>query len=85
MEFGNFQVLNREEIILNGIEAVLVFGDSEAVFRTAGGSLVVCGFGFTMSDFDSREKSVTVKGRIDAVFYPGKKAEKKGFIKRLFS
>ena len=75
---------SRKSLTVSGVDGIVNFSETEAVFSTVLGFLAVTGSGFTVEGFDKENGTVKVTGNIAAVFYPGGKKDKRGFFKKLF-
>lgn len=82
---SDISVISRKKITVTGVQGIVNFSKTEAVFSTSLGFLAVTGADFTVDGFDKETGTVTVTGDIAAVFYPGGKKDKRGFFKKLFS
>ena len=83
-EQSDITISSRKRAVIGGVDGILGFNGSEALFSTALGRVVISGSGLTVDGFDREAGTVTVNGKIDAVFYPAKRNESNGFFKSLF-
>ena len=84
-EISDITIKSRTSVSVTGVDAIINFSDTEAVFTTALGILAVSGTELYIDGFDKENKTVTVKGTVSAVFYPGGKKDNRSFFKKLFS
>lgn len=84
-EESEITIYSRKKITVTGVDGIVNFSKSEAVFSTSLGYLAVTGGGFVIDGFDKDNGVVTVSGQISAVFYPGGKKDDRRFFKKLFS
>ena len=83
-ETSDITINSKKSMTVTGVDGIVNFSDTEAVFSTELGFLAVTGDGFTVDGFDKESGTVTVTGNITAVFYPGGKKDSRGFFKKLF-
>lgn len=83
-EMSGIRLDKRSELCVYGASAVLNFTERETVLQTDLGVLAVTGEGLEIDGFDKEKGTVTVKGRIDAMFYPSSEKNKTSVFKRLF-
>ena len=83
-EESNITINNRCELNISGVDGITAFSENEAVLSTELGYLAVSGSDLHIDEFDRSTGAVVIKGKINAVFYPGGKKKETGFLKRLF-
>lgn len=81
-ENSDITLKSRKLMNVTGVDGIVSFSDTEAVFSTSLGFLAVTGNNFKIDGFDKDNFTVTLSGEISAVFYPGGKKENKGFLRK---
>lgn len=75
----------RKELSVSGVKEVERFDEGCAVLDTVGGVMTVEGSNIRMEVLDTDRGFVSLRGRIDAVYYSADEIEERsGFLKRLF-
>lgn len=78
-------LVGRENMDISGVREVLSFDEGGAVMNTVEGELTVEGSGIKVSELNSSSGSLTLSGRIDAVYYSSDAPERKrSLFGRLF-
>lgn len=83
-EFSDITVRSQRDITVTGVDGIVSFSETEAVLSTSLGFLAVTGSGFVFDGYDKDNGTAQITGKINAVFYPGGKKDKRSFFKKLF-
>ena len=83
-ETRDISINSRKCITVTGVDGIISFSETEAVFSTALGYLAVTGNDFIIDGYDKDNGTVKVTGTVSAAFYPGGKKDKRSIFKKLF-
>jgi sporulation protein YabP len=84
-EQSEIRIISKKSLFVSGADGITGFSDREAVISTSLGILAVSGHDLQIEEFNRAEMTVTIKGTVSAVFYPGnKKRDARGFFSRVF-
>jgi hypothetical protein len=79
----NIIIKDRNCFEADKIEEVLAFDETSVVLSSGSFEVIVGGTNLTIVSLDSEKKTITIKGKIDAVIY-GEKTTKKGVFSKFF-
>ncbi len=80
-----FSVKMRKELSVSGVKEVERFDEGGAVLETVGGMMTVEGSNIRLEILDTDRGFVSLRGRIDAVYYSAEETDVRGgFFRRLF-
>ena len=77
------QLIAREEMTVSGVDEVISFDDESVHLKSSEGELFVEGSQIKIGALDTVGGTVSLSGRINAIYYAGDGGEKKGFFSRL--
>lgn len=77
------ELTDRKRFMVNAVQNVEHFTDSEIILKTAKGGLKIVGTNLNLEDLSKENANISVTGKIDAMEFFEKK-EKGSFFKDLF-
>ncbi len=84
-QIHDFYVKLRKEMYIHNVREVESFDENSVVLQTGAGLLTVEGADLRIETLDTERGIVTMKGRIDGVYYSEERQEEKnGLFRKLF-
>lgn len=83
MEKGNVVLTNKEELKISGVNKINSLDSKHFSLDTSLGNLKVYGINLEMSQLDSVNKTLLIKGEIETITYKTENKRKENFIKKL--
>ena len=83
-EKGSVVLTNKEELKITGVNKINSLDPKHFDLDTSLGNLKVFGINLEMSQLDSVNKIITIKGEIEGITYKNQDKVKENFIKKLF-
>lgn len=83
-EKGSIVLTNKEELKITGVNKINSLDTKHFNLDTALGNLKVIGINLEMSQLDSVNKTIIIKGDIETLSYKNEGKVKENFIKKLF-
>jgi sporulation protein YabP len=77
------RLISREQMIVSGVEEVLSFDEEGVRLKSSEGELFVEGKDIKIGALDTQGGTLSLCGRINAIYYAGESNDKKGFFSRL--
>ena len=83
-EQSEIRITAGKSLFVSGVDGIIGFSDREAVISTSFGLLAVSGRDLQIEEFNKSGMTVTIRGTVSAVYYPGNKKDTRGFFSRVF-
>ena len=77
------KLVSREQMSISGVDEVLSFDEEGVRLKSSEGELFVEGKDIKIGALDTQGGTLSLRGRISAIYYAGELNDKKGFFSRL--